>query len=78
MYSQEIKNLQQELRNGNIDKVVSFVCQQIRDNLTVQELKPLKDLEKYVKRALSGDPTIDIEKYIDIVIGLNRKKRIRR
>jgi len=76
MRMDEIKKLQKEFpQNGK--KLASLIAEEILSQITPKEEKDLKDIEKGIERALNNDATMDLEKYIGIIVGLIKKGAFR-
>ena len=76
MRMDEIKKLQKDFpKNGK--KLASLIAEEIRSRITAKQERDLKDIEKGIERALNNDATMDIVKYIDIIIGLIKKGAFR-
>ena len=72
----EIKKLQKDFpKNGK--KLSSLIAEEIRSQVTQKEERDLKDIENGIERFLNDNPTVDIEKYIDTIIGYIKKGSFR-
>lgn len=78
MNSEEIKKLERVVRIGRAELVIPKIANEIRSRLTTAEAEPLGNIEEFLARSFNDDPTKDIEKYIEYIVMLARKKAFRR